>query len=62
MNTKNKKKPQKSKELKYEPIERVSRWNLCQQIAKLLYHSDRPTHMLMRELEELEILISQNQE
>lgn len=41
MNTKNKKKQQKSNELKYEPIDRVKRWNYCQTIASLLYKSKR---------------------
>lgn len=32
--------PKKEKELKYEKVDRVSRWNYCQQIASLLYQSE----------------------
>ncbi len=46
--------PKKSKELKYESIERVSRWNLCQQVAKLLYKSNRSNDDIELEVEELE--------
>jgi hypothetical protein len=46
--------PKKNKELKYESVERVSRWNLCQQIAKFKYASDLSNDDLELELEELE--------
>ncbi len=29
----------KDVELKYESVERVSRWNLCQQLASAVYNS-----------------------
>lgn len=34
--------PKKKKvvELKYESVERVSRWNLCQTLCSLVYKSD----------------------
>lgn len=33
-------KKKKQPELKYKKLARVSRWNLCQQIASLLYQSE----------------------
>jgi len=37
----------KQVELKYEPVERVSRWNYCQQIASALYKSDITTNEII---------------
>lgn len=44
----------KQKELKYESVDLVSKWNLCQKIAQLLYKSKRSNEDLELELEELE--------
>ncbi len=44
----------KSNKIKYESVERVSRWNLCQQITRLLYASDRSNDELAKQVEELE--------
>ncbi len=44
----------KSNKIKYESVERVSRWNLCQQITRLLYASDFSNVDLEKQIEKLE--------
>ena len=44
----------KSSKIKYESVERVSRWNLCQQITRLLYASEKSNVDLEKEIEKLE--------
>lgn len=46
--------PKKSKELKYEKINRVSRWNYCQFLAKKILDSSIADEELERILRELE--------
>lgn len=45
-----KKKPIK---LKYESVDRVSRWNLCQVLASLLYKSNLSNPDIKKEINEL---------
>lgn len=51
-------KKKKSQELRYEPIG-VTRWNMCQKLAKEIYHSelsdDEVNHLTLEILEKLEI-------
>jgi len=46
-------KKKKNKELKYESVDRVSRWSLCQQVCSLLYKSNIPNELIEKEIKEL---------
>jgi hypothetical protein len=41
----------KEKKLKYESVERVSRWNLCQYLASILYRSNKSNKDLIKIIE-----------
>jgi hypothetical protein len=46
--------PKKAKELKYENVDRVSRWNYCQLIAKTILDSSISEEDLKKVLVELQ--------
>lgn len=43
----------KNNELKYEPIEKVERWNVCQMLASILYRSEKSNNDIIKIVEKV---------